>query len=301
MNILVSVIIPCHNSEKHIELCLDSVLKQSYKNIEIICVENNSTDDTLVKLNAYSQKYSDKIVVLPETRQGASLARNMGLEKAKGEWVQFLDADDILLPNKIITQIELLTSNGADLIVGNYIKQENENKEKISQIKDVWDGLIKGRLGFTSSNLWKKNALEKVGGWDDIKSSQEAHLMFKFLKQNAKVLFDETFNTIKIERRNSISRTNVKDNIIRYIELRMAIWAYLNISEQLTVDILDVLKTNVFDSIRILYSEDKESAISLHNKYVKDKFEPIKSSSTSLLYLFLYKMFGFKLTQKIVG
>ncbi len=302
MNIWVSVIIPCYNAESYIGECIESVLSQSYKNIEIICVENNSSDNTLSVLTTYLTKFPEKLVLLKETKPGASVARNTGLSVAKGEWIQFLDADDILLPEKIMTQLKLAVESDADMVVGNYSRTENSITEKIVQIKDSWEGLIKGRLGFTSSNLWKRTTLTKVGGWDDIKSSQEAYLMFKILKEKGKIIFDEEFNTIKMERtRNSISKTNVKDNITRYIELRIAVWNFLDSSKQMTGHIQNVLKINIFDSIRILYSENKDAGISLHNQYVKNKFIPVSSSSTSGIYLFLYKLLGFKLVQKLRG
>jgi len=302
MSPFVSVIIPCHNAEKFIGECLESVIQQTYTETEIICVENNSSDNTLSVLNEYQKNHPQKIIIISESQPGASLARNSGLAIAKGEWIQFLDADDILLPEKINSQINLISQTNSDLVVGNYSRTENNKTENIIQIKNSWEGLIKGRLGFTSSNLWKKSVLINVGGWDNIKSSQEAVLMFKILKQEGIVLFDEKFNTVKMERTSSsISKTNVKDNIIRYIELRISIWDYLKSSTQLTDHLMNVLKINVFDSIRILYSENKEAGIDLYNKYVKDKFEPVSSSSSSAFYLFLYKLMGFRLTQKILG
>jgi len=302
MSPFVSVIIPCHNAEKFIGECLESVIQQTYTETEIICVENNSSDNTLSVLNEYQKNHPQKIIIISESQPGANLARNSGLAIAKGEWIQFLDADDILLPEKINSQINLISQTNSDLVVGNYSRTENNKTENIIQIKNSWEGLIKGRLGFTSSNLWKKSVLINVGGWDNIKSSQEAVLMFKILKQEGIVLFDEKFNTVKMERTSSsISKTNVKDNIIRYIELRISIWDYLKSSTQLTDHLMNVLKINVFDSIRILYSENKEAGIDLYNKYVKDKFEPVSSSSSSAFYLFLYKLMGFRLTQKILG
>ena len=299
---LVSVIIPCHNAEKYIAECIESVMTQTYRDIEMILVENNSSDSTLKLLHEFSTKYPDKVKVLTETKPGASLARNAGLSIAKGEWVQFLDADDLLLPNKISNQVQLVSGSVANLVAGNYLRIENCNTEKIFTVKNSWEGLIIGRLGVTSSNLWRKSSLLAVGGWDDIKSSQEAMLMFKLLQQNNEVIFDDEFNAIKMERSNlSISKTNVKDNIIRYIELRIAIWKYLQSTGNLTEYLLRVLKINVFDSIKILYTENAEAGLRLYNEYVKHKFKPIQSSSTSFLYLVLYKVAGFRMVQNIIG
>ena len=98
---LVSVVIPCYNVETYIEECLESVLKQTYSEIEIICIENNSEDRTLEKLIQFKDRFPDKIIVDHETKKGAAAARNKGLSLVRGNWIQFLDADDLLMPNKI--------------------------------------------------------------------------------------------------------------------------------------------------------------------------------------------------------
>ena len=206
------------------------------------------------------------------------------------------------MKDKISEQIKLITDTKIELIVGNYSEEADNKGKEIKSSKDSWEGLIIGRLGYTSSNLWKRESIMNVGGWDDIKSSQEAYLMFKLLKKNAKIIYDESFNTLKIERnKNSISKTNVKDNIIRYIELRILIWEYLISTSHINTDLLRVLKINVFDSIRILYSENNEAGVELYNKYVKQKFKPIVSSSTSIVYLILYKLVGFNLAQRLIS
>ena len=114
---LVSVIIPAYNVEAYIAPCLGSVLAQSYPKLEIICVDNNSTDNTLQKLEALREKHPE-IILLTEEKQGAPAARNAGLHIAKGEWIQFLDADDILLPGKISRQVSLLENAEVGFIAG---------------------------------------------------------------------------------------------------------------------------------------------------------------------------------------
>ena len=89
----VSVIIPCYNAEKHLIQCLDSVANQTLKDIEIICVDDGSTDSTPVILQQYAQK-DPRFVVLNQENKNAGNARNNGLKIARGEYLSFLDADD---------------------------------------------------------------------------------------------------------------------------------------------------------------------------------------------------------------
>jgi glycosyltransferase involved in cell wall biosynthesis len=295
---LVSVIIPCFNSEKYISECINSVLEQTYSNIEIICVDNNSTDGTLISLFQFAKRYPKRIKVIEEATKGASAARNAGLKNASGEWIQFLDADDILLPEKIKHQLSLI-NQPADMIVGNYII-ESDKQAKVFSETGLWKGLIKGKLGFTCSNLFRKIAVEEAGGWIDIKSSQEYNLMFRILKNTELVIFDKEFLTVKKERNiDSISNSNRPANWLRYIELRMMIWDYLRTHNKLNAELERTLKINIFDSIRVLYGYDNVLGIEAYNKYVKGRFEPIASSATSGSYLKVYRLMGFRASEII--
>ena len=91
----ISVIIPIYNSEKYLEECLDSILNQTLKDIEIICVDDGSTDNSLTILENYAQR-DKRIQIFSQQNLHAGIARNHGLEKASGEYVHFMDSDDLL-------------------------------------------------------------------------------------------------------------------------------------------------------------------------------------------------------------
>ena len=103
---LISVIIPCYNSEEYLEECIQSVLAQSYTNYEIICIDNNSKDSTPQILKRLQAAHPDKIFLKKENKQNASAARMNGLSTARGEVIQFLDSDDLILEEKFETQIQ---------------------------------------------------------------------------------------------------------------------------------------------------------------------------------------------------
>lgn len=90
---LVSIVIPIYNAQKYLEECLASVLKQSYSNLEIICVNDGSTDKSDEILGAVRD---NRVIYVRQDNKGVSSARNHGLQMAKGEWILFLDADDVL-------------------------------------------------------------------------------------------------------------------------------------------------------------------------------------------------------------
>ena len=94
---LVTVVIPSYNREKTIKFCLDSVLSQNYPNIEIIVVDDCSTDNT-VKI---AKSYGNVKVFVLEQNSGAQVARNRGIREAKAEWIVFLDSDETLLEGSV--------------------------------------------------------------------------------------------------------------------------------------------------------------------------------------------------------
>ena len=109
MSPLVSIIIPVYNSEKHLAECIESAIAQTWINKEIIIVDDGSTDNSLTIAKKYE---NDRIKVYSQPNKGASAARNKGLQEAKGEYVQFLDGDDLLSANKITDQMALLDGRG---------------------------------------------------------------------------------------------------------------------------------------------------------------------------------------------
>jgi len=303
---LVSIIIPCFNVENYIDECVNSVLAQTYPHKEIICIDNNSTDGTLARLHELAARSSGLIQVSMASQKGAPAARNKGIELSKGEWIQFLDADDLLLPAKIERQMDLIRAQitPPDVIAGGVTTRFADNHDEDYELTtdNVWKALVKGTAGYTCSNLYKRSAMLEVGGWNtEKKSSQETYLLFELLKRNKKVVFDPAMNTLKRDRAtDSISSTSKAENWERYITARIEIWEYLTRSKTLTKELEHTLKQEVFDRIRFLYHLDPEKAISQFELHVKSKFAPVSSPYTGRKYLFLHSLLGFRRAQQMI-
>lgn len=233
-NLLISVIIPCYNCESTIERAVKSVFNQSYKNWELILVDNNSTDSSYLKLLEIKESFPDRIKVLTESKKGASAARNKGMHEAKGDWLQFLDADDEIVSNKFEYSISKINNHPDITIIVGEAEGMSAKGATIRKVdEDVWLGLINSRLGITSANLFQKNAVMKIGGWDETKtSSQEYNLMFSLLRDNNKVYISkEILARIHYDNSQSVSRDKSPDKILSIvdnsIELRLRIYQYL--------------------------------------------------------------------------
>jgi glycosyltransferase involved in cell wall biosynthesis len=254
--VIVSVIIPCYNVENYISECLDSILAQTYPSIEIICVDNNSTDNTVETIKKYSSKHSN-ITLLHEPMKGAPSARNKGLFASKGEWIQFLDADDILLPSKIETQLSL-TNQNIGFICGSYIRKRVSGEELKVFADDAVDNkffsLVSNKLGITSSNLFKKNHLIELGGWNpSLKSSQETDLMFRLIKNHVDFCVDANFLTIVRDRPSGrISQRNPIEKWKTFIDVRLPILKYVIESENILNEDYTKLYSYLYSTILIL-------------------------------------------------
>lgn len=131
MNVLVSVIIPAYNAEKYILQCIDSVIKQSYKNLQIIIINDGSTDETEAMCRNY-MKIDSRIELYNLPNQGVSIARNYGLEKAQGQWVMFVDADDILIKDAIKIAVEIKKKYASDTVCLNGIYLYDDEKKNMN-------------------------------------------------------------------------------------------------------------------------------------------------------------------------
>ena len=117
----VSVVIPCHNASSFVRRALRSVAAQTLPASSVICVDDGSTDDTLDVLQAFAAEATIPITVISQENAGGAAARNAGLEMVDSDYVQFLDADDELLPDKLATQVAELDHSRADLLAGAFL------------------------------------------------------------------------------------------------------------------------------------------------------------------------------------
>lgn len=165
---LVSVIIPAYNAELFISETIDSVLAQSYKHIEIIVIDDGSSDNTL----AIANTYKDRITILTQKNMGVSTARNYGAKKAQGKWLAFIDADDIWLPNKIEQQLEKIGTESWSHTNSYYFGEQQSGDVTRSDLTPQHDGLCLQELladNFitTSTVLIKKSTFWQYQGFDE--------------------------------------------------------------------------------------------------------------------------------------
>ena len=212
---LVSVIIPLYNSEEYIAETIESVLNQTYKHIEVIVVDDGSTDNSLAVAKQYE---SDKVRVYHQENSGAPVARNYGFRLSKGQYFQYLDSDDLLTPHKIEKQVEALSKKDDDAIATSSVYVDKDGVRKLWQMPEIAHGYMKGfdmlidlwRFFLPSlcigSYLTPRSLVEKSGGWDEsLQKNQDGDFFARILENAGEVVFVPNEGQIWRVRANSIS------------------------------------------------------------------------------------------------
>lgn len=304
----ISVVIPCFNVERWVTEAVDSVLNQTYPVEEIICIDDCSQDETLHVLRTLESKGTTIFVKHLEQQQGASAARNRGLEMVSGDYVQFLDADDLLDPRKLEHQATLIAECPftPDFVAAAYEKEllddvVTEGRGAVSVHHDDWIGLISTELGITSANLWRTASLRDLGGFNEAyKQSTEAELMFRLLCNGAKMLRDPSILTIVRRRSDSLWHDAPSQSRKSWLRLRMQIHRYLKEQKLLTPERKRALQRLAFIHISALYPHDKEFAAHMHREIIDDDFHPQNENiKVNKIYSFIYSLIGFEYAEEV--
>lgn len=301
----VAVVIPCFNVAQHAEAAVRSVWAQTHTDIDLVAVDDGSMDDTLEVLRRLEQERPGALRVISVPNGGACAARNEGLRATQGAYVQFLDADDTLVPEKIAGQV-VLCADGPDLIVGGFADRVGANviREVMPPGGSAWAALIRTRLGTTSANLWKREALERAGGWNEaLASSQDYELAFRVLKAGGQVAWDMRIVAHILKRpEGSISRTDEVGNWRRYIDLRVAVREHLRSLDAVRYQV-EIAEADqyLFRAVRVIGRNEPAAARELHDRIMPHGFVPVHGEALSGSYALLYRWFGFRTAEVAAG
>ena len=178
---LVSILIPCFNAQQWIAQAIDSALAQDWPHKEIIVVDDGSTDDSA----GIIEQFHGRIRWERQDNRGSNPTRNRLMTMASGAWLQFLDADDYLLPHKVRRQAEWLTTqDDVDVVFGPITLEHAQNGQArreilpIPQPHDPWVLLARWYLPQTGAPLWRKSAIEEVGGWTPSQPACQEHELY---------------------------------------------------------------------------------------------------------------------------
>ncbi len=302
---LVSVIIPCYNAERWIDEAIQSALNQTYSPVEVIVVDDGSSDGSWKKI----QEFGSRVIAETGPNRGGSAARNRGFVLSRGDYIQFLDADDYLLPKKIPRQVAFLEASGADVVYGDW-RHEHFLPDGSSQLEeiavsgaqeDVLSALLSGWWVAPAALLFRRHVLEKTGGWDEsLAAAQDRDLFISIAMTDAKIAYQP--GCYSIYRRyghdtvSTGSRMRWLDNHCRVLDkAAAALDAGVRMKPEYRRALASSyfhLARNYFDRDRKKYRETMEKVLML-----EPKFQPRESA----IYGLAKRMFGFSAAESLAS
>lgn len=216
---LISVIIPIYNTKEYLSKCIESVINQTYKNLEIILVDDGSTDGSEKVCDEYIKKDS-RIIVIHKENGGISSARNVGMEVAKGEYIAFVDSDDWIEVQMYEKMQELYWENDADIVICGY-RKINDNKIidfSTGRIKLLYDTELldtyltaHDRCMMSQSpcnRLYRRDMIEDIR-FDDIPKGEDGAFNAEVMPRAKKAIFIDSAYYNYITRANSLSKQKI--------------------------------------------------------------------------------------------
>lgn len=281
----VSIIIPVYNCENYIEKSIESVLTQKYSNLEVIVVDDGSTDNSF-RICEKIKDADQRVQLYTKKNGGVSSARNVGLKKATGDYIMFLDADDYIEKETIYECMKIINKYKVDIVKFNFIKELNRVRIKNKKIIDV-DKKIEKNF---------EEIIKKIFIVDDFCSSCECMLSRKVIKN---IKFDEAiklgedflfFVSCLLESEsiyitnncyyhyivNSASATHIFDcegnieKLENVIEISKIIQDKIKDKLNKKIDITPKIKRNIVDSINLCIEKTNMASVKKYIKMLKD-------------------------------
>jgi len=302
---LVSVIIPCHNAERWIGEAVTSCLQQAYQPMEVIVVDDGSTDGSPDILRSFGPKIRWEA----GGHRGGCYARNRGFSLAEGNYIQFLDADDYLLPEKIERQAAFLENNGADVVYGDWRHQHHEPDGRIvlgearvsGEQDDVLESLLGGWWTANMTLLLRREAVLRCGGWDEsLEAGQDHDFFISIAMSDARIGYQPGCYSIYRRYGNvTVSTANLQHwlenrrRLLDKAENRLRDAGRLSVKyRQALAQSYFYLARNYYDIDRAKYARGLKRALSL---------DPGFRPNGSTLYRWVQWMLGFELADKLAS
>jgi glycosyltransferase involved in cell wall biosynthesis len=304
---LVSILIPCFNAKRWVAQAIESALEQTWPDKEVIVVDDGSQDGSLNVIKSFGNR------IRWETGPncGGNVARNRLLELAEGKWLQYLDADDYLLPLKIERQMGFVRDHATCdvvyspvLLVNCSVRGVSEEVIAIPEPRDPWILLARWRLPQTGGPLWKREALIKVNGWKpDQPCCQEHELYLRLLQAGVQFCyFGECHAAYRLSHYDTVSSRNRTEVYRQRLEVKERMEQFLRTGGGLTPSRLQALNQARFEIARMLWLENPALArrVIYTIKERQPKFVPGPPAARRS-YRWIYQALGFDVAERIAA
>jgi glycosyltransferase involved in cell wall biosynthesis len=304
---LVSILIPCYNAERWIAYAIESALAQTWTNKEIIVLDDGSTDGSLNVI----RQYEEHLHWETGQNRGGGYARNRLLELASGEWIQYLDADDYLLPEKVSRQANFINEHPEiDIVVGpttmEFWSEERVWHELISipEPHDFWTMLASWALPQTGAPLWRRSALVEVGGWKpDQPCCQEHELYLRLLVGGKKFGYHSSGGAIYRQWSDqTVCKRDISEVHRRRLDIERNLQEFLHRTNQLTPTRLRAISQTRFETARIAWQYDATFARGIveEMRKVDPNFSP-SGKAAPPHYKVVFRTLGFDFAERLAA
>jgi glycosyltransferase involved in cell wall biosynthesis len=303
----VSILIPCFNAERWIGQAIESALGQTWPDKEVLVVDDGSTDGSLAVIRRYEGRIQWETV----SHQGGNAARNRLLERASGSWLQYLDADDYLLADKVAPQAEFVAAHpDVDVVFGPVtLEHWSEDGSRLEALPipephDHWVLLARWQLPQTGAPLWKKQAIVDVGGWKiDQASCQEHELYLRLLMAGKRFAYHPSNGAVY--RQWSEATTWKRDKAstrARRLEIEARAENFLRERGQLTDARSWAINQARFETARSAWQVNHAEARAIIRaiRQSDPEFMPAEAAAPAM-YRRLYRWLGFAATETVAG
>lgn len=305
MSQLVSILIPCYNAERWVAQAIESALAQTWPEKEVIVVDDGSRDGSLEVIKSFG----DRIRWETGPNRGGNAARNRLLELARGEWLQYLDADDYLLPDKIEKQMDYVSARPEAVIVFGpmtleYWSEKGSRREllPIPASRDVWVMLTRWFLPGTGSGIWRKQAIRDAGGWKPDQPCCQEHELYLRLLMAGKQFTICPHNGLIYRQwsEQTVCKRDKSEVHRRRLEIEQRAEDFLKQIGELTPVRLWAINQARFEIARLAWQYDPAFAVEIKRAIRKSQpgFVPGDSAAPAH-YRTAYRLFGFSGAEKL--
>lgn len=232
---LISIIIPVYNVEQYVTKCVESVINQTYKNIQIILIDDGSTDNSGKICDDFKLK-DNRIEVIHKKNGGLSDARNAGLKIVKGDYIGFVDSDDYIAADMYETMLSLIIENNSDISIVSFLQYENGSFTQMEYTNELikvnsLDGIKyilmdKKIPNYSWNKLFKKKIFDNIT-FPTGRKFEDIATTYKLFENADNIVFKDTPKYYYIRRNDSITKTKNYDNYKDYVDILMERYRYL--------------------------------------------------------------------------
>lgn len=309
----VSLVIPVYNAENYLDRCIDSIISQTYKNIEVIFIDDGSKDNSWEILKSYKLRYPDVIYSYHQENMGVSKTRNKGIQLATGDYIMFMDNDDYIDSNYIEVFVSEIRKKDYDLVIGGYRRPNDQGKvieevalldKEYSKYKIVaaWakiyrlDYIKRNNIEFLDSNIGedihftiqavaltnKIKIIDYIGyNWyyNEKSVSNTAH---KNMENGLQfdLLLNKTYNCIK-------DKIDKEDEYIEYYFIKLIVWFFLYASRGTQYNIIKINHKKYFDWLESNFLNYKKNKLV---KFTKPEGEALDKRVTVKIFMIIHKI-----------